>query len=47
MLLSLNKQPDMLRIRSYLLGNACEDIGRSYWSTFLGVMLQMSLEEGQ
>ena len=34
MLLPPYKQPDMLRIfRSCLLGNAREDIGRSYWST--------------
>ena len=32
-LLPPDKQPGMLRkIRSYLLGNAREDIGRSYWS---------------
>ena len=36
MLLPPDKQPGMLRkIRSYLLENAREDIGRSYWSNQL------------
>ena len=35
MLLPPDKQPGMLRkIRSSLLGNEREDIGRSYWSSY-------------